>query len=186
MTVRARAGDLLIAPPGMIDQRFQDSVVMLTHTMRRGRFALCLNKATDYTLQDIVDEVGLDISLNFPLYWGGPMSPGTVWMLHDSEWELGDHTEQINDEWSMTSNIKMFEAMAQGDYPQHFRMMFGYCSWAPGQLEAELDGLSSGGKKNSWLVASNPGPEWIYETEVDDLWTASTAICGAQAVASWL
>jgi len=186
MTVTARAGDLLIAPPGMIDLRFNDAVIMLTHAVSRGTFALCLNKPTEYTLQDIVVEAGVDINLNFPLYWGGPMSPGTVWMLHDSEWSLDDYTEEINEDWSMTSNISMFEAMSNGDYPQRFRMMLGYCSWAPGQLQAELDGLSSGGKQNSWLVASNPGPEWVYESAQEDLWTASTVLSGAQAVDSWL
>jgi putative transcriptional regulator len=186
MTVRAQAGDLLIAPPGMIDERFEEAVIMLTHSMSRGTFALCLNKPTDYMLQDILDEIGVDMNLNFPLYWGGPMSPGTVWMLHDAEWTLGDHSEIINDKWAMTSNIKMFEAMAQGDYPQYFRMMFGYCSWAPHQLEAELDGLSSGGQVNSWLVAQNPEPDWVFETAADDLWTVTTSLSGAQAIDSWL
>jgi putative transcriptional regulator len=186
MTVQAEAGDLLIAPPGIVDERFANTVIMLTHDMARGTFALCVNKPTDYTLQDILDEVGVDINLNFPLYWGGPVSPGTVWMLHDSEWECGEHTEQINDEWSMTSNIAMFELMAQGDYPQHFRMMFGYCSWTRGQLQSEINGDPPWTKRHSWLVAQNPGPEWLFDEPIDGLWHTATALSASQAVDSWL
>jgi putative AlgH/UPF0301 family transcriptional regulator len=77
--------DLLIAPPAIPDQRFRKAVIMLTHDTQQGSFALCVNKPTNHTLQDILDDNDIDANLNFPLYWGGPVSQGTVWMLHDSE-----------------------------------------------------------------------------------------------------
>lgn len=62
----------------------------------------------------------------------------------------------------------------------------GYCSWAAGQLEAELNGHGPWQKQNSWLVAHNLGPEWLLEQPVDDLWTGATTLCSHQAVDSWL
>jgi putative transcriptional regulator len=179
--------DLLIAPPGLPDPRFKDTVLMLTHHHDQGSFALCVNRESHHTLQDLIKEVDLelDCELNFPLYWGGPMSPTTIWMLHSSEWSIEGVTVSIDDQWSMTSNMGMFQHIADGDYPQHFRIMYGYCSWARDQLVGELAGRAPWRKEHSWLVAHNLGPEWLFEQPIEDLWTNATTLCSHQAVDSW-
>lgn len=177
--------DLLIAPPNIPDKRFRRSVLMLTHDHRGGSFALCLNHLTDLTLRDIAVELGFETSMNFPIYWGGPVNPNTVWMLHSSDWSC-EQTVEINDQWSMTSNVKMFESLADGEFPRHFRFMMGFCSWSRGQLQCELDGLPPWSHNNSWLIAENPGPEWIFEHPVETLWETATTLSSHQAVDSWL
>lgn len=186
--INTKSTDLLISPPGLPDKRFCDSVLMLTHHHSGGAFALCLNKITNHTLQDVVDEldINLDCELNFPLYWGGPVSPSTIWMLHSSEWAIDGSTVSINEDWSMTSCIEMFACLADGDCPRHFRIVYGYSSWAPGQLECELLGVGPFSKDNAWLIAKNPGPEWIMEQDPKKLWANATAEAGHQAVDSWL
>lgn len=188
MTIEAKATDLLIAPPGLPDSRFRGCVLMLTHHHTGGSFALCVNQPTEYTLQDIVEdtELNLDVELNFPVYWGGPVSPNTIWMLHSSEWSIPDATVSINDEWSMTSTVSMFIHLADGDCPNHFRIVYGYCSWAPGQLDCELMGQGAWRREHAWLVANNPGPGWLLEQPVDDLWANATTESSHQAVDSWL
>ena len=182
---KPKATDLLIAPPHIPDPRFRKTVLMLTHDHRGGSFALCVNKPTEHTLQDIVEELGIDTALNFPLYWGGPVNANTVWMLHSTEWSC-DHTVEINEEWSMTSNIEMFQDFANGNFPKHFRLMLGYCSWAKNQLQSELDGMPPWNHNNSWLIAENLGPEWMFEQPVELLWDNATTLSSHQAVANWL
>ena len=179
------ASDLLIAPPTIPDRRFNKSVIMLTHSLHGSTFGICVNRPTTHTLQDVLLETGIEANINFPIYWGGPMNPGTVWMLHSSEWSI-QPTININEAWSMTSNIAMFHHLADGDYPQHFRIMFGFCSWARDQLRAELKGMPPWTHNHSWLVAENPGPEWLFEQPVDDLWREATELCSHQAIDSWL
>jgi putative transcriptional regulator len=179
------SSDLLIAPPHIPDPRFRKTVLMLTHDHRGGSFALCVNRPTEHSLQDIIGELGIDTNLNFPLYWGGPVNPTTVWMLHDSGWEC-EHTVPVNDEWSMTSNVEMFRDLAHGNYPKHFRLMLGYCSWSKNQLQSEIDGMPPWSHKNSWLIAKNLGPEWLFEQPVELLWENCTTLCSHQAVDQWL
>jgi putative transcriptional regulator len=180
-------GDLLIAPPNIPDTKFRNSVLLMTHDDKGGSLALCLNKPSEYTTSDILDklDLGFEMNLNFPLYWGGPISPTTVWMLHERGWEM-EGTIDINNEWCMTSSMKMFAHLADGDMPNHFRLLFGFCSWAPEQLKAELRGMPPWSKRHSWLVAKNPGPEWIMEAPVDELWRLTTELSGHQAVDDWL
>lgn len=85
----------------------------------------------------------------------------------------------------MTSNEKMFYMLEANNQPLHFRLVFGFCSWAPSQLEAELRGLPPWNPKHSWLVAKNPGPEWLFEQPVENLWDNATTLCSHQAVDSW-
>lgn len=183
-----KATDLLIAPPGLPDSRFRNSVLMLTHHHSGGSFALCINRLSRHTLQDIVDELDLDLDceLNFPLYWGGPVSPNTIWMLHSGEWAIEGSTVEIDDKWSMTSTEEMFYCLADGDCPKHFRIVYGYSSWSAGQLDCELMGVGPYRPEHSWLVATNPGPDWIMDHPVEDLWAETTRLSSQQAVDSWL
>ena len=185
MIITLDSSDLLIAPPKMPDLRFRKTVLMLTHEHENGMTALCVNKPTTHTLADIAREINLDVNINFPLYWGGPVNHGTIRMLHSNEWSI-DSTLELNDQWSMTSNIAMFHHLADQDTPKFFRMMFGFCTWAPGQLEAELKGTPPWHHESSWLVAKNPGPEWLFESDPSQLWESATDLCSHQAVDSWL
>lgn len=187
MPTRVRATDLLIAPPGMPDGRFRDSVLMLTHIRAQGAFALCLNKPTNFTLDEILQDsdIRVDNPPAFPVYWGGPVSPNSLWMIHSSDW-VAEGTVMITSAWAMTSSEEMFHCLAAGDTPKQFRIVMGYCAWAPGQLEGELEGQGPWRPENSWLVAQNMGPEWIMEQAPEDLWASATTLCSHQAVDSWL
>lgn len=178
-------GTLLIAPPGIPDKRFKNSVMMMSHTHHGNSIALCINKPTEYNLRDILIDSGIPSELDFPLYWGGPINSTTIWMLHSSEWAV-EHTMPISKHWGVTSNISMFYHLADGDYPKEFRIMFGHCSWAPGQLKAELRGLPPWNPNHSWLTANEPEPEWLFENPVEDLWELTAELSSHQAVASWL
>ena len=57
MPIRLSAGDLLVAPPSIIDKRFEKTVMLLTHSNSRGAFALCLNRQTDHSVNDILEPV---------------------------------------------------------------------------------------------------------------------------------
>ena len=97
------SGDLLIAPPKMPDLRFRKTVLMMTHEHEVGTIALCVNRPTAHTLKDLTKDLDIDFNLNFPLYWGGPVSHGTIWMLHTTDWAV-EETINISMDWSMTSS----------------------------------------------------------------------------------
>lgn len=179
------SGDLLIAPPNMPDPRFRKAVILLTHDLASGAFALCLNRETRHRVGDIIEDLGIGFDLPHPLYWGGPVSPSTIWMLHSDDWHT-DNTHEVCEGWSMTSSREMFEQIGDGDEPQHYRFFAGYCSWGPGQLQAELAGAEPWSRDQSWLVAQNPGPSWLLEQPIEHLWSSATTLSSHQAVASWL
>jgi putative transcriptional regulator len=187
MTPDLRATDLLIAPPGFPDQRFRNTVLMLTHDHHAGSFALCVNKTTRWCLDEVIEasDISLDHVPNIPVYWGGPVSANSLWMIHSAEWKT-QHTVRLDAEWAMTSDVEMFQHLADRDYPNYFRIVMGYCSWAPGQLRAELEGQPPRRKQHAWLLARNLGAEWLFEQPLEDVWANATTVSGHQAIDSWL
>lgn len=179
--------DLLIAPPGMPDARFRNSVLMVTHANETGAFALCVNRPAGFTLDEILSDSNVKIHNppSLPVYWGGPVSATSLWMMHSAEWQTRS-TVMISTAWAMSSSEEMFHCLADGDCPRHFRIVMGYCGWAPGQLEAELKGKGPWKPQHSWLVAHNLGPDWLFDQDPEDLWASATTLCSHQAVDSWL
>ena len=184
MSIQVSPGSLLIAPPSMTDNCFERTVHLVTHHTAGGSFALCVNKPSKFTLQDILAETDIFTTLDLPLYWGGPVDPATVWMLHDSSW-THSNTIMFNNEWGMTSSKSMLQDLADGNAPRRFRLLYGFCSWGRGQLAAELEGSPPWNASHSWLVADDPGSDWVLETPDEEMWQAATILCGEQAVSKW-
>jgi putative transcriptional regulator len=181
----SRGPALLIAPPAIADPRFQGSVIMLTHSTQQGDFGFCVNRPTEHTLADVTRELGISTVPHTDLYWGGPVHPSTIWMLHDTGWSI-DQTRELDSDWAMTSHKDMFTAISEGHEPRYWRMFFGFCHWRPGQLDSELKGTPPWQAKQSWLLAESLGPEWLFEQSPDQLWESATTESAHQAVDSWL
>lgn len=184
-SVSIRAGDVIAAPPAMRDPRFRSTAILITYHDLDGSLGICLNKPTSYTLDKITEEVGLDRPLNFPIYWGGPVNPTTVWMLHSPEWRL-ENTIEVNDGWSVTSNEQMFWAAEEGDLPRYFRFFYGFCSWSSQQLINELQGQAPWTHQSSWLTVEQPEAEVLIEMPVEHVWQHCLTVSSQQAVSSWL
>lgn len=179
------AGDLLIAPPNMLDSRFKESVIFLAHHDDSGSWGFVLNKELGSTTASLFSKVGIECALDIPLYWGGPISPGVIWMLHDASWRM-PNTVFINEEWAMTSHTTMFDVLATQGQPKHWRLFAGLAAWGEDQLISELQGLHPWNQNHSWLLCTCPEPSWAFDQENSLLWRNSLSLSGQQAVSQWL
>ena len=89
MSVKPINGSLLVAPPGMVESRFSRTSLLVTHHNQTSSWALCINRMTPHNLESLAKEISISNvnNLRFPLYRGGPVQKGSVWMLHTPEWE---------------------------------------------------------------------------------------------------
>lgn len=178
-------GDVLIAPPQMLDSRFEKAVILLTHRDVDGTWGLVLNRPSGTTTQELFSRANIECDLDLELFWGGPVSPGVIWMLHDSSWSM-DNTIDLEHGWSMTSNPLMFRKLKEEGFPKHWRLFYGFAGWAADQLEGEIEGKRPWSRDHSWLWAQSLGPEWAFDQEALHLWENSLQLSGQQAVSSWL
>ncbi len=140
-------GHFLIATPQMSDPRFSESVTYLCAHNREGAMGLVINQPIkDVRLEDIFANAGISLPDRplGPVYLGGPVETGNVFMLYSGEYELSNKLA-VSPTVSLSRDPRIFYDLAAGRGPQSYLVTLGYAGWGPGQLEAELS-------VDGWLV----------------------------------
>ena len=156
-------GQMLIAMPGMQDERFQRSVVYLCAHSPEGAMGLIINqKAPDVSFVDLLiqlDVIGEDQAIRLPqrteaieVLTGGPVEQGRGFVLHSSDFFIENSTLPIDTGIGvcLTATLDILKAIARGEGPGTAMLALGYAAWSPGQLEHEI-------RCNGWLTCAGDG-----------------------------
>ena len=148
-------GQMLIAMPTMLDDRFSRSVIYVCAHSSEGAMGIIVNQpAPNIKFSDLL--VKLDVipavdANQLPtragvvkVMRGGPVETERGFVLHSSDFFIQHSTLPINDGICLTATIDILKAIARGDGPASAILALGYAGWAPGQLENEIHG-------NGWL-----------------------------------
>jgi putative transcriptional regulator len=149
-------GQFLVAMPEMGDDRFRNSVVYLVGHGDEGAMGLVINQTLDDTrFADILEELQLgqedeliqlpDTVKNRQVLRGGPVQRSRGFVLHSSDYFRAGNSYEVSDEICLTATLDVLKAIAFNTSPSDALFALGYCGWAPGQLEAEL-------QANGWLT----------------------------------
>ena len=163
---RFLAGRMLVAVPKIRDPYFQHAVVYIIRHDAKGALGLIINRKIGVgSLAKMLAELGrrTDKDRQIDLYFGGPVSVSKVFVLHSDDFGArGTLTSPAG--ISMTGNISIIDAIAEGHEPRQMRFMMGYAGWAAGQLEKEID-------RGDWLDAA-PDKALIFESvgDTEEIW----------------
>ena len=148
-------GQVLVAMPGMVDQRFARSVIYLCAQSKEGAMGLIINqrakrvKFADLLVQlEVIDE---QEAIRLPqraggmqVLKGGPVETQRGFVLHSSDYHVEDTTMPIDATVSLTATVDILRAIAKDAGPYQAVLALGYAGWAAGQLEKEI-------QQNGWL-----------------------------------
>ena len=158
-------GQLLIAMPGMRDERFAKSVIYMCAHSEEGAMELVLNQRLDsLTFAELISQLELDekhLSRDVPVHFGGPVESGRGFVLHTSDYQQ-DATLEVVNGVALTATVEILKAIAQGKGPQKSLLALGYAGWGPGQLDMEI-------RANGWLQVPSDS-EIIFDIEPDTKW----------------
>jgi putative transcriptional regulator len=162
-------GQMLIAMPTMLDDRFARSVIYVCAHSSEGAMGIIVNQpASNIKFSDLL--VKLDVipsadAIQLPtraggvkVMRGGPVETERGFVLHSSDFFIENSTLPINDGVCLTATIDILKAIARGDGPASAILALGYAGWAPGQLETEIQG-------NGWLHCTADS-DLIFGTDV--------------------
>jgi putative transcriptional regulator len=148
-------GQLLVAMPGMADNRFARSVIYLCAHSEEGAMGIILNRAarkvnfSELLVQ--LEVIAPDEAIRLPVQAGlvqvlkgGPVETGRGFVLHSDDFSIDNSTLPIDGGISLTATIDILRAIAQGSGPDQAILALGYAGWSPGQLETEI-------QQNGWL-----------------------------------
>ena len=158
-------GQLLIAMPGMRDERFAKSVIYMCAHTEEGAMGLVLNRRLDsLTFAELISQLELDekhLSRDVPVHFGGPVESGRGFVLHTSDYQQ-DATLEVVNGVALTATVDILKALAQGKGPKKSLLALGYAGWGPGQLDMEI-------RANGWLQVPSDS-EIIFDIEPDTKW----------------
>jgi putative transcriptional regulator len=148
-------GQMLIAMPGMPDERFARTVIYLCAHSADGAMGLVVNKrARNVGFSDLLvqlDIITKDQAIRLPeragrvpVLAGGPVEATRGFVLHSTDFEIEESTLSIAENIGLTVTLDMLRAIARGEGPQSAVLALGYASWGAGQLEREI-------RENTWL-----------------------------------
>lgn len=181
--MKSKVGKLLIAHPNLPkDNWFNKTVIYIyADDPQQGTLGLALNVKT--TLQ--VRKLCYDRGILYPhdthqCYRGGPMNPHSCIMIHTDEW-TSQNTVTAGPRYNLSSDNQMFERLAILDQPAYWRICLGISGWAPGQLDAELQGQFPYTTANSWLTA-DANDNIMFEHDGEDQWKAAVELSSQQMI----
>ena len=76
---------------------------------------------------------------------GGPVENSRGFVLHSADW-TGDGSLAVDEGIVLTASLDVLKVIADGSGPRHALLALGHATWAPGQLEEEI-------QQNAWLSA---------------------------------
>jgi putative transcriptional regulator len=176
-------GQMLIAMPAMLDDRFARSLIYICAHSSEGAMGIVVNHpAPNINFSDLL--VKLDVIpaadvIRLPsragvvkVMRGGPVETERGFVLHSADFFIENSTLPIDDGICLTATLDILNAIAKGDGPANAILALGYAGWAPGQLESEI-------QENGWLHCAADS-ELIFGDDIDRKYTKALKKIGIE------
>jgi len=167
-------GKLLIALPGMLDERFAQTVVYMCAHSAKGAMGIVINKPIPgLSFVDLMKQLEIPTntgSQDFPVLYGGPVETGRGFVLHSDDYESAESTLPVSEDISLTATLDILRAIAEGRGPRRALFALGYAGWGPGQVETEF-------QSNGWLHCE-ADPHLVFAVEAESKWRAALGQLG--------
>jgi putative transcriptional regulator len=142
----------LIATEKMTDNRFSKTVILILESDENGAWGLTINKQLGTMPIALLIDPSLNTSeereelfkLNIPIFWGGPVDPKEIFILHSNEYKSESTIKYEN--VSISQDYKILFDIAKNKGPKKSLVIFGYSGWGKGQLEGEME-------RDHWILS---------------------------------
>ena len=152
-------GKLLVATELVEGELFAETVILLLFYDDTGAFGLVVNRPTDITAEELLDEDDIIAGYHGTLFWGGPVQMDSLRALMRTD-DPPQGAEKIVGSVHLVSYEDAAAAVPAD--PAVLRLFIGYAGWAPGQLDYEL-------ARGSWRIV--PATEGlVFSEEPRELW----------------
>ena len=158
----------LIATEKMNDNRFGKTVIIILESDKNGAWGLTINKPLGTMPIALLIDPSLSTSkereelfkINVPIFWGGPVDPKEIFILHSSEYKSESTKKYEKISISQDYNILLDIAANKG--PEKSLVILGYSGWGKSQLEGEME-------RDHWIL-SNIDLDITFDDESKTKW----------------
>lgn len=157
------AGKILVASRDVGDPLFQESVILLVRYNETGVLGLMVNRKTKVTISRALSQVKGAAGHSDPVFVGGPVQLDTVFALSRARRKPEGATEVFGDIYFIASGTALERALRGTSVRSGLRVYFGYCGWAPDQLENEV-------RDGRWYIF-NRSQDLAFDAKPATLWS---------------
>tara|TARA_B100001093_G_scaffold80342_2_gene71725 strand:+ start:130 stop:819 length:690 start_codon:yes stop_codon:yes gene_type:complete len=171
------AGKLLIAMPGMMDPRFDGSVIYMCSHSSEGAMGLVINRPIEHaSFKELCSQLSIETTnaRSIPVLFGGPVDQSRGFVVHSQDYQAEVSTQPIGQTLSMTATKDIIEAVATGSAPEQASLFMGYSGWGAGQIEDEI-------ANNGWLV-SDANEDMVLSVDHGGKWQSALGLMGIDAL----
>ena len=142
----------LIATEKMKDSRFSKTVIVMLESDENGAWGLTINKRLGTMPIALLIDPSLNTSeereelfeVNIPIFWGGPVDPKEIFILHSNEYKSESTIKYEN--ISISQDYEILFDIAKNKGPKKSLVILGYSGWGKGQLEGEME-------RDHWILS---------------------------------
>lgn len=172
---RKMTPSILIAPPWLTNDPFQESVIILAGHQKHGSLGFILNRPIGITIKDLMDDSQeyQSLHINRPVLFGGPVEKNSGFIMYEhARCKPLAPGFMVTQCLSISPARKLLEEGALGKLPGRFDLLLGYASWNKGQLHQELS-------QGAWLHAPFK-KKLLFDVPHEDRWQSSFAMLGVR------
>ena len=160
--------NFLVATDRMKDPLFEKTVIVMIQNDEAGAWGLVINKpigliafSSLVNLSENIDDKTEQLNkIDLPVFWGGPVDVGKIFILHTKEYR--SETTKYYKDISVSSDYKTLFDIAEKKGPKKSLIIMGYSGWGSGQLEGEME-------KGHWIL-SELDVDIIFKEKKIDQW----------------
>lgn len=170
-------GNLLVAMPGIGDDRFKHSVILICAHEADYAMGIVVNNPVDHiTVPDILSQLDVPLEADIKLTQvldGGPVGNDRGFVLHSSDFHSVGATMDVTENCHLTATKDILFALASSSPPEQAMLALGYAGWGAGQLDIEL-------KENAWLVG-HADHDIVFGTDHSTKWDHAMDLMGVNS-----
>ena len=160
---KARAGALtailIVAQDPVADPNFGGSIVVVMNDLGPAPVGLIINRPTPLTVARFFPKVKGLAQVPDRLYFGGPVEFGTLWYLFRAKTAPAHAIEVCDDVYVSGDRKLLLQLLGRPKPMEGLRIFIGHAGWAPGQLQAEIQGGAWSPRRADAESIFNPRPE---------------------------
>jgi putative transcriptional regulator len=130
---------LIVARDNLPDSHFAHSIVLVMNNLAPGPVGIIINRPMPISVSRLFPDIERLAQVRDKVYFGGPVDIGSVWFLFHAA-TPPEHAIQACDGVYLSSDRELLLRLLGRNKPMDsLRIFLGHASWAPGQLEAEIE-----------------------------------------------
>ena len=157
----------LIALPGLRDQTFYQSVILLIEHNKEGALGFIINKKSNVPISDLLEGPKQpQIPSTMKAWVGGPVDTETGIILKPANasdkkgFTLTSNSDVLSEMVSQSTHINASEFVNAIMYP--YRFLVGYTGWGPQQLDQEL--------RNGFWLETEVNKDILFNCPWSNIW----------------